>query len=1526
MHLSTFDDGVVIGGPVDFRYENPLTAVADLGDDLRGDSGNDTIFGGAGNDTIYGGTGNDIIFGGGDNDILFGEQGDDTLIGGSGNDTAVVAEIDAEGNNAFLVQLTGDGGVRLTHQVLNGTTVGAGSDGSDVLYEVERVRFGANGEEFTIEQVTAAGYLYKGDTFIEANGRLSLGNLDRGIIVTNLAVLSGSRGDYLFSETTDGVNVQRLTGVGAGETFELIDTEYVQLAGMQVVRFDKILSPIPAPEDDHSDTRGTATPINDLDGTVVRGEIEVSGDEDYFTFSTQAGRTYGVVVTPDGSAVDPEIRVYNSSGQLVASNDDFNGVSSAATSFTSSGGTYYVKVAGEDGSTGDYGLGVALLTDGSGDDAPGDAPEPDADLDVDTGRSVTHEGDNGEDTWLFSSSSSTEVFIDARGGDDRVVTGRRDDIVFGGDGEDDIETNGGNDTVSGGDDDDTIDGGSGDDGLVGGDGDDSIEGGSGHDILVGERGKDTLKGDTGDDVISGGEGDDRLDGEDGDDGVLGGDGDDNIDGGDGDDVLYGQDDEDDIDGEDGDDRLYGGNGRDDLNGGEGNDLLDGGDGDDILLGGAGNDRLEGGRDDDLIRPGQGDDDVDGDGGHDTLSYEQTDGGSVIDMNTETARGPEVGLDTFDSIDDVIGTRGRDLILGDGQDNYIDGIHDRDTISGGGGDDSLDGGSSSDTVIYSGNRRDYAITVSTIAGYDFQVVDLRGGSPDGTDQVNSFSFFQFADITIRDDDVLSSAPLAVSDRFEFSSIGPKVLDVLANDADPDGNLLSIIEVSEIPMDTSVYTVGESIVIDLQNAISFGEIRAFSFSYSISDQTGWLSEADVTVSIDLRNVFPTIEGSSGHEQLTGTDLREILMGLAGNDTLLGGGGADELDGGSGFDLASYEGAGERVNLDLRTRGTAGDAAGDTFISIEGVIASDHDDYVYGNSVDNFIFGDQGHDRLRGDGGDDTLEGGSGRDDIHGGSGGDTASFATAGSGVTANLTSGVGTRGNANGDTYTSVENLLGSEHEDLLTGSSGNNLIEGGRGNDTLRGSAGDDTLEGGIGADVIHGGSGTDTASFTTAGSGVTANLTSGVGTRGNANGDTYHFIENFLGSTYGDVLTGSADNNLSEGGRGNDTLRGSAGNDTLEGGIGGDELHGGSGVDLASFETAGSGVTANLTSGVGTRGNANGDTYHFIENFLGSTYGDLLTGSADNNLIEGGRGNDTLRGSAGNDTLEGGIGGDELHGGSGVDLASFATAGSGVTANLTSGHGSRGNANGDTYIAIENLLGSEHADLLTGSSGNNVIEGGRSNDTLRWSAGNDRLEGGIAGDEVNGGSGTDSAAFATAGAGVTVNLTAGVGTRGNANGDTYISIENVIGSNHDDIITGSSGRNILVGGRGDDLLRGSAGNDVMRGGLGNDTLNGGSGADEFRFDAALNVGANVDTIENYSLSHDRISLDDRVFAAIGSSLSSSEFRIGSSAQDGNDYVIYNSTTGALYYDEDGAGAAAQVQFATLTVGIALTVSEFNIV
>jgi Ca2+-binding RTX toxin-like protein len=420
---------------------------------------------------------------------------------------------------------------------------------------------------------------------------------------------------------------------------------------------------------------------------------------------------------------------------------------------------------------------------------------------------------------------------------------------------------------------------------------------------------------------------------------------------------------------------------------------------------------------------------------------------------------------------------------------------------------------------------------------------------------------------------------------------------------------------------------------------------------------------------------------------------------------------------------------------------------------------------NGNDNLIFGYGGRDSINGGAGNDTIIGGPGQDTIDGGSGIDTADYSTSASAVTVNLTTGTGTGGDAQGDVLSNIENLNGSNYNDSLTGDAGANLLMGNDGNDTLRGGGGDDTLIGGAGADVLDGGTGIDTASYAISGAAVTVNLTTGTGTGGDAQGDTLTAIENVIGSSYNDSLTGDGNANVLSGGGGNDTLSGGAGNDLLNGGIGNDSLlggdgndtliggegadvlNGGNGTDLADYSASVSGVTVNLTTGTGAGGDAQGDTLTGIENLAGSAQNDSLTGDGNANVLSGGAGSDTLSGGAGNDTLFGGdgndtlIGGtgaDVLDGGAGIDTADYSSSTAGVTVNLITGTGTGGDAQGDTLTSIENLTGSGQNDILTGDGNANVLSGGAGNDVLSGGAGNDTLLGGVGNDTLIGGTGAD--------------------------------------------------------------------------------------------------------------------------------------------------------------------------------------------
>ena len=142
--------------------------------------------------------------------------------------------------------------------------------------------------------------------------------------------------------------------------------------------------------------------------------------------------------------------------------------------------------------------------------------------------------------------------------------------------------------------------------------------------------------------------------------------------------------------------------------------------------------------------------------------------------------------------------------------------------------------------------------------------------------------------------------------------------------------------------------------------------------------------------------------------------------------------------------------------------------------------------------------------------------------------------------------------------------------------------------------------------------------------------------------------------------------------------------------------------------------------------------------------------------------------------------------------------------------------------------------------------------------------------------------------------------------------IENAKGGTGNDIIKGNSAANYLFGFDGDDHLDGGAGNDQLEGGRGADTLTGGKGADTFIFASPLDGKA--DTILDFNFNEgDVLQLDHNIFTALQSgTLAADQFVLGKAAQDANDHLIYDRTTGELAYDPDGSGAAAAVTIARL--------------
>jgi Ca2+-binding RTX toxin-like protein len=252
---------------------------------------------------------------------------------------------------------------------------------------------------------------------------------------------------------------------------------------------------------------------------------------------------------------------------------------------------------------------------------------------------------------------------------------------------------------------------------------------------------------------------------------------------------------------------------------------------------------------------------------------------------------------------------------------------------------------------------------------------------------------------------------------------------------------------------------------------------------------------------------------------------------------------------------------------------------------------------------------------------------------------------------------------------------------------------------------------------------------------------------------------------------------------------------------------------------------------------------------------GITLDGTGGPDILIGTDGDDVLDGRAGDDTLIGGAGADFLDGGASTDTVDYSASGAGVNVDLGlgTGSGAGGDAEGDTLIAIEDVVGSAFDDVIQGGNGHNLLLGGDGDDALSGRGGNDILVGGAGADILDGGGGSDLADYQESAAGVTIDLAGGTGSGGDAEGDILFNIKDVAGSDFDDLLTGNKNENELSGGAGDDVLVGGAGNDVLDGGPGNDILKGGTGQDTFVFESG--TGTDSDSITDFTGGEDVIDL-----------------------------------------------------------------------
>ena len=795
-----------------------------------------------------------------------------------------------------------------------------------------------------------------------------------------------------------------------------------------------------------------------------------------------------------------------------------------------------------------------------------------------------------------------------------------------------------------------------------------------------------------------------------------------------------------------------------------NNILNGLAGNDTLIGGGGNDTLIGGEGSDSMQGGIGDDTYEVDNSADTVTEFANQGIDTVNSSISYTLGDNLENLTLIGNTAINGTGNSldNIITGNDANNTLNGLAGNDTLIGGGGDDTLYGGTGDDQI--------------------------NGG--DGNDQL----FGDEGNDTLRG---------AAGDDFID---GGNNIDTVSYDNSPNGVVVNIDETNNYQNSGSGFhkTIVSNVLIPTSPEPNFDIAPGTAFDGFGNTDT-------------LRNL-ENIIGSQQNDVLIGNGLNNRIEALGGNDLLIGNAGADTLDGGNGSDSVSYRYDSGVVTIDL-SAGTAIDSSGstDTLISIENVTGSAGDDTIIGTDDANVIFagagndkvsgrggndilfGEAGKDTLEGEAGDDFLVGGLDADVLNGGDGNDTASYFTSATPVSVSLTTGTGWAGDAKGDQLIGIENLEGSEFEDLLIGDSGNNILSGLGGNDLLYGEAGDDWLDGGTESDRLYGGDGNDKL-YGQAGEDL---LKGEAGNDQLFGGDGNDQLYGQLGN---DTLNGEAGNDYLEGGEGDDQLLGADGNDQLYGQSGNDILNGGTGDDL-------------LDGGIGDDQLSGGDG---DDQLYGQVGKDILDGGAGNDLLDGGEGNDQLNGSDGNDRLYGQVGEDTLNGGAGNDLLDGGTGN-----DLLSG----GDGN-------DQLYGQAGEDTLEGGAGNDAVYGGTGADTLLGQAGDDYLDGGLGNDTLDGGEGNDRLYgqqgddLLTGGTGDDY-LDGGVGNDqlfGNDGNDRlygqqgYDTLDGGAGA---DFLDGGIGDDWLYGRDGSDRLYGQAGNDYLDGGAGDDRLEGGTGDDQ---------------------------------------------------------------------------------------------------
>ena len=664
------------------------------------------------------------------------------------------------------------------------------------------------------------------------------------------------------------------------------------------------------------------------------------------------------------------------------------------------------------------------------------------------------------------------------------------------------------------------------------------------------------------------------------------------------------------------------------------------------------------------------------------------------------------------IEDAVGGSGQDTITGNNLNN---------TLMGSAGNDTLIGGFGNDTALYSGNFNEYVVNAS---GNSFIIQDSRSGSPDGIDTLTSIENIQFLDQTYNlipsDNEAPSLLSFLPNDNASNVSVNSNIVLTFSEAVKFGSGTITIHAGSASGTVIETYNVGSpgsnlsissnTLTINPTNDLGYSTDYYVTFdSGAITDLSNNAYTGTTTYDFVTQDLPPhLIVGSSGNDILSGSEANDTLNGLAGNDNLDGGLGADFMIGGTGNDTFIVDNTSDVV-IENATEGSDNIQTSISYTlsaNVENLTLTGSSNFNgTGNDLNNLIIGNSGNNILDGNLGSDTLNGGLGDDQYN---------VIRSQGNKTINDTGGIDTL---------QITELVGLGYGD------------GGYMMDVKRGGTGNKSLIG-----TVTLGS-TPVQTITVANEFNGANLGAGAIEQIhliNPELDfTYNVLPGLIGTSGNDFIVGFSTNDIIIGNGGNDVLIGGAGNDTITAGASGtDILNGGIGIDTFNIQSGtqiisdvgrggadiiniSSGAIAEIeiaaawtaTSSSVNRGTASIMTHGYAVNLaadtLSGSYGfsilnvagaAKLTGSGLDDTITGGIGKDTIIGGGGDDSIIGGLGNDSLTGGLGSDHFVFNTALNATT-------------NKDTLTDFSSTQG-DKIDLSSSIFGNLVHTGSTLNDS----------------------------------------------------------------------------------------------------------------------------------------------------------------------------------------------------------------------